>query len=135
MRFETYKKLFDTCVLPVLDYASAIWRFKHYQKVETVLHKYIKTFLGTMKTTPTPMILGDFGEYPLIINRKINMIKYWLHLISTPPDRLMRKVYKLDKLNNRNWCADIRSILKQCDMKYVYTSPKFIRTLNATFYG
>jgi len=77
MRFETYKKLFDTCVLPVLKYDSESWRHKHYQKLETVLHRYIKQFLGTTKTTPTSMVLGDFGEYPLRIQRQLKIIKYW----------------------------------------------------------
>ncbi|KAK2160460.1 hypothetical protein LSH36_133g05087 [Paralvinella palmiformis] len=39
MRFETYKKLFDTRVLPVLNYGGEMRGHKHCQKLETVLRR------------------------------------------------------------------------------------------------
>jgi len=120
IRFETYKKLFDTCALPVLNYGSEMWGHKHCQKLETVLHRLIKQFLETTKTTPLSMILDDFGEYLLKIQRQLKIIKYWLHIISFLDSILLRVVYVVIKRNNRSWCHDVREILTQCDMEDVY---------------
>jgi len=90
--------------------------YTNYNMHITVLQKYIKVFLGT-RNKPTPTTLDDFAEYWLVIKQKVNMIKYWLHLISTPHDRLIIwNIYTMHKLNNRKWSADVRSILKQCDI-------------------
>ena len=122
MNYATYLKLFDTCVAPVLNYGSEIWGFKPYQKLETVQHRFAKSFLGTAKTTPTSMIIGDCGLYPLHITRKVNMVKYFHKLSTMSTDRLLWKVFNFDHMNpiNGTWCKDIKSILCDVDLAHVY---------------
>jgi len=66
------------------------------------------------------MILGDFGEYPMRIQRQLKIIKYWLQVISLPDSRLIRGVYIVIKQNNISWCHDVREKLTQCDMEDGY---------------
>jgi len=139
MNYATYLKLFDTCVAPVLNYGSEIWGFKPYQKLETVQHRFAKSFLGTAKTTPTSMIIGDCGLYPLHITRKVNMVKYFHKLSTMSTDRLLWKVFNFDHMNpiNGTWCKDIKSILCDVDLAQVYddvsgwTKEALTRTITA----
>ena len=96
MQFKVFKKLFDTCVIPVLNYGSELWGYKCYQKLETVLHKFLKVYLGLTITAPTAMILGDSGIYPLRIMRKVNIISMFYKLSHLPEDRLLKKVFLYD---------------------------------------
>ena len=57
---------------------------------------YSITFLGISTSTPTWMILGDCGLYPLRTSRKVHMIRYFHKLSRTPRDRLLWKVFAYD---------------------------------------
>ena len=56
LHFETYTKLYESTVTPVVDYAAAVWASKTYACCENVQHKAIRTFLGTGKKSPLPAI-------------------------------------------------------------------------------
>ena len=47
LHFDTYTKLYNSTVTPVVDYAAAVWTSKTYVGCENVRHKAIRTFLGT----------------------------------------------------------------------------------------
>ncbi len=38
MTFEIYQTIYNTCVTPIMDYASEVWGYKKYTKLETVQH-------------------------------------------------------------------------------------------------
>ena len=107
-----------------MNYGSEIWGYRSYQKLETVLNRFLKAYLGTVKTTPTSMILGDCGMYPLQISRKVNMVRYFYKLIMLPRDRLLWKVFQYDHDHamKGTWCKDIKCILNESDMNGVYDS-------------
>ena len=118
MDFTAYGKLFDSCVVPVLNYGSEIWGYKYYQKLETILHRLMKTFLGISKSTPTGMIIGDCGLYPLRISRKAHMIKYFHKLSLTPRDRLLWKVFSYAQIGT--WCREVKTIIDETDLSAAY---------------
>jgi hypothetical protein len=74
MPYDVYENVYNTCVVPVMDYASEIWGYKKYSKLETVQNRAIKGYLGVGKTCPTPMIVGDSGWYPTHIRCKCKML-------------------------------------------------------------
>ena len=39
MGYSTYTKLFDSCVSPVMEYASGVWGYRNYNKIDTVQHR------------------------------------------------------------------------------------------------
>ena len=103
-------------------YGSEIWGYKYYQKLETILHRFMKTFLGISKSTPTGMIIGDCGLYPLGISRKVHMIKYFHKLSLTPRDRLLWKVFSYDHTHAQigTWCREVKAILDETDLSAAY---------------
>ena len=49
--YNTYTKLFNSCVVPVLDYCSGVWGFKQLNK-DNVQNRAIRYFLGVHRFTP-----------------------------------------------------------------------------------
>ena len=60
-RYSTFKKLFTSCVVPILDYSAAVWGFKYQSKSEVIQHRAIRYFLGVHRFTANSMIEGDMG--------------------------------------------------------------------------
>ena len=60
--------------------------------------------------------LAELEHYPLDINIKINIIKYWLRIISLPDDHILKQSYdssiELDKLGFTSWATSVRFILQ-----------------------
>ena len=49
--------------------------------IEKIHLKYLKYILGLKQSTPTCMVLGETGRYPLSMSIKCRMISYWSKLI------------------------------------------------------
>ena len=79
----TTLSLFDTYVKPVLNYCSEIWGYIKAQDVEKIHTMFIKRLLGVKRSASNDMIYCETGRLPLIVNRKFNMLKYWLKLTRT----------------------------------------------------
>jgi hypothetical protein len=120
-QFKTYEHIFKCTVQPVMEYAAEIWGYKHYGRLETVMHRAIKTFMGVGKTCPTPVILGDTGWLPSQVTRKVKMVAWWNKLQQMDTTRLTRNIFEHDLAlaqNGKNtWAKDIKGILCECGLE------------------
>ena len=64
-------KLFDSMVLPVLLYGSEIWRFENLSLMEKICNKFLKLLLPVRKATPSYLLYGEIGRYPVHISVKL----------------------------------------------------------------
>ena len=71
---KTYEKLFNSCIVPILDYHSSIWGFKDYSAIEAVQNRSIRYFLGVHRFAPKLAINGDIGWLPAKERRWYNML-------------------------------------------------------------
>ena len=55
--YDTYTKLFDTGVSPVLEYGSEVWGYGKFENIQQVQNKAIRIFLGVHRFAP---IVGIF---------------------------------------------------------------------------
>lgn len=113
-------KLFDSMVLPILNYASEIWGFHPSPDVERVHLKFLKQILGVRTSTSSAAVYGEFGRVPLIVLRKVRILKYW-YSIMKDEDSLRFKVlqYQILHDNNRNnWANQVKNLI--CDLGYNY---------------
>ena len=111
----TLLSLFDTYVSPVLNYCSEIWGYMKAQEIEKIHTMFLKRLLGVKRSTSNDMIYSETGRLPLIVNRKFNMLKYWLKLTRTE-NCVLKNIYEMtlrscNHQNNKNWSAEIRDIL------------------------
>ena len=83
--------LFDKMVTPVLSYGCEVWGFHTSSAIERVHLKFCKLVLKVSKSTCNEMIYGELERYPLIIERKIKILSYWLKIVHNKSSRNSQK--------------------------------------------
>ena len=90
----TTLSLFDTYVKPVLNYCSEIWGYIKAQDVEKIHTMFIKRLLGVKRSASNDKIYCETGRLSLIVNRKFNMLKYWIKLTRTE-NCILKNIYEV----------------------------------------
>ncbi len=114
MGYSTYCKLYNNCVLPVLDYSAGVWGYKKYQQTDQVQHRAMRIFLGVHRFAPIASLYGDMNWLYPQYKRWIDMIRLWNRLISLPTSRLARRIFDYDYAHSssvQNWCSQVKAIL------------------------
>ena len=81
--------LFEKCVQPILLYGCEVWGSQSIDLVSRAQLRFLKLALGMHKTTPSCMIFGDLGCYPIRTEINSRLLTYWYKLM-------------IDKNNNVN---------------------------------
>lgn len=122
-RFNAYEKLFYSCVIPVLDYASSIWGFKKFQSIDNIQNRAIRYFMGVHRFAPTLAIYGDTGWIPSQFRRWINMIRFWNRVLSFDEERITKIVFEFDYNRCRNnWCCDLKEVFHILELDNYFES-------------
>ena len=88
---NVYFKIFYSQIQPILLYGSEVWGFKEYYALKKVHLLACKKFLNVSVSTPTAMVYGECGRYPLHITSYCRCLKYWCKIITMPRHRLPTK--------------------------------------------
>ena len=83
--------------------------------------KFLRRLLYVKRSTNLSALYGELGRVPLIVIRKIRMIKYWIKTVRSPENTLLHKVYLMLKsdadnsvtYNGNNWAYQIKYLLQQ----------------------
>ena len=92
MPFKCFKKLYETMVLPVIQYGSAIWGHSQFTCINGVHNKACRFFLGVGKYTPNAAVQSDVGIFSPIVNQWINVTRNWCNMVNMASHRLYRKI-------------------------------------------
>jgi len=112
--FNVYTKLYNSCVIPIMDYCSGIWGYARYDKPNTVQHRAIRSFLGVHRYASNVVINGDTGWTPPIVRRKLNILKLVQRMMNMPVNRLTHFIFMWDwKHKGKTWSWNVRQILKE----------------------
>ena len=68
-------------VKPVLLYGCELWGYGNCDIIERVHLKFCKMLLHMKSSTPSFMVYGELGRYPLATDIKIRMVSYWAKFI------------------------------------------------------
>ena len=85
-------KLFDSMILPILNYASEIWGFHPAPDIERVHLKFLKQILKAKSQTPSAAVYGELGRVPLHFMRKERILKYWFK-VKCSTNTLLQETY------------------------------------------
>ena len=95
--------------------------------IELIHTKFLRRILGVKKSTNLTALYGELGRFPLLIIRKLNMIKYWIKILKNESS-LLKKVYMMLwedtdinlNYNGKNWASQIKTILQQHGFEYIW---------------
>ena len=141
-------KMFDTHILPVLEYNSEIWfAVKETNDLEKIQLKFLKNMLSVRSQTPTTAILTDTGRYPLFLRQWSSALKYFDRLKNKNCPVLLKKCLEIQLKLKENgvqcWLTRLSKItddlnvdLMNCDLNktiaslYIKENDKMIAEIN-----
>jgi len=127
-------KMFDTHILPILEYNSEIWfSEKENSDLERIQLNFLKNMLSVRCQTSTTAILTDTGRFPLLIRQHSSALKYLDRLRSLDCPVLLHKCLEIQlKLREKGspcWLSRLSKIsdsldidLMNCDVKRAIVS-------------
>jgi hypothetical protein len=87
--------LFDKTVLPILTYSCEIWGHDVTDIVVKLQLKFYKYVFNIRQSTPTMMIYGETGKFPVTVHVKCRMLCFWYKLRSEQSrNKLSYLIYK-----------------------------------------
>ncbi len=96
--------------------------------VERIHLKFMKHILHVKMSTPSSFVYGELGTYPLMVSRLVRIVKYWLKIMTSKPDRYICLIYNCllnnihDVPSTENWASLLRDTLYKFGFGYVWTS-------------
>ena len=78
LSYNTFFKIFDCKIAPVLLYGSEIWGFQDFSAIESVHLYACKRFLGVKRSTSNVIVYGECGRTPMYIVQYVWIMTYWL---------------------------------------------------------
>lgn len=118
--------LFDKVVMPVLLYGCEVWGFENIETIERIHLKFLKHILNLKSCTPSYMVYGETGRFPLSVNIYTRMVSYWAKLFTGPENKIVHILYKylLNQYNNdfskNPWIDCIHSIFDNCGFSNIW---------------
>ena len=116
LRFITQKNLIESCVDPILEYGAEALGNVKYSKIDKVILRGLRYFLGVHKFAPILGILGETGWELPNIRRKIIMLRYWNRMVSMDIDRMTKIIFDCIFEKHIGWCKEIPKMLEELDM-------------------
>ena len=128
MSIQCQLKLFESMVLPVLLHGSEICGFQNLSLMDKICNKFLKLLLPVRKTTPSYLLYGELGRYPVHISVKLRMIAFWFRLLTGKQSKLSLLVYSLllndmnNYVYNHKWIVFVKSILDDAGYTHIWIS-------------
>ena len=101
--YKTFTKLYQACVVPVMDYCSGIWGYGDNENLDRVHQRAIRAFLGLNRYAPIAGIEGIWAGYPLSSEQ-------WNRIVKMDSNRLPKILYSQMEPRKDPWLDDIQSI-------------------------
>jgi hypothetical protein len=126
--------LLDKMVKPILLYGCEIWGLGNIEIIERVHIKFCKLLLQLQNSTPTYMIYGELGRYPIVLDVKIRILSFWSKLLFDKESKLSLIIYKLcfemHTVNDANfpWLKNVHNIINECGLAYISNTQIFINS-------
>ena len=60
--FQTFTKMYHSCVVPISDYFAGIWGFNYFDSMNMIQNKMCRDYLGLNQKAPIAGLQGDMGR-------------------------------------------------------------------------
>ena len=112
LNIQSKLRVFDTYVACVLNYGAEIWGFHVGRDIEKVHTRFCKMILKVKNSTSNFMTYTELGRVPLVIHRKLRILKYWVKILSTH-NCILKHLYEemYDSPYHNSWVLDVKDLL------------------------
>ena len=108
VRYDTFTKLLNSGVRPIMEYGCGSWGYEF----DSVQYRAIRYYLGVHKYAPLLGLVGDMGWPETKYYFTIGLLRYWNRIIDMPDDRLTKILFLEDYQNKcNNWSNEICKLL------------------------
>ena len=114
-------KMFDSYVLPILEYNCTFWSGAvEIPDIEKIQIGYLKNILGVRRQTPTLGVYAETGRFPLRIRQLLNTTSYWAKIKKLPSHDILHKCLKIQEslcnAGQNNWYSKLRKVMVEVDI-------------------
>ena len=129
MRYNSFTKLYESYVDPIITYSSSIWGYKQFSCCESTQNRAIPGFLGVHRFAPNLAINGDMGWASTNAKRKLCIIRLWNRLICMEDSRLPKIIFNWEHgTNSFGWSHDLKRLFSSLNRTDDYVQKRFIYT-------
>ena len=123
--------LFDSTILPILNYATDVWGFGTWECLEKIHLMACKSTLGVKGSTTSLGIYAELGRCSLLEHRHINILKFYIRLINLDSSRYAYRALQM-LINDAdsgvsNWVS-IASSLMTLYRIHTTDNPTFVKS-------
>ena len=90
---NVFRKLFDSCVCTVTDYAGEIWGYKLFESNRQLQLRASRAYLGVPKQTPIPGIFSEMNWPEPRSRTQLQMVCHYHRMLKIDDNRLIKKVF------------------------------------------
>ena len=106
--YESFTKLFEMYVDPILLYCASIWNIKPFKCCVNIQNRAIRSFLGVHRFAPLLSVNGDMGWRSNTVKSNVCVLRLWNRIIDMADDRLPKIVFNHDFSNSHTvWNKEI----------------------------
>ena len=126
LSIEVQLELFDAIISPILCYGSEIHGSENTEEIEKVHRLFCKYILKVRPSTPTVMVYGELGRFPIEISIKTRMISYHCKLKNENDQKWNYTLYQIvkelhdKKYINFEWLTKVQSIYNESGFNDYY---------------
>ena len=121
--YKTFTKLYNSCVVPVIDYGSAVWGGRNFKHCDQIHCRAIRFYLGVHRFAPLAALKGDMGWPDPQTRQKTAMLKYWNRLVNMSDERITKKIFTWDHaIRLNNWSSQLAEIIQSVSSYDVFNS-------------
>ncbi len=120
--FNTFSKIYNSHVIPIMDYSSGIWGYSKSEEVDNIQNRATKYYLGVYQRAHIFAIQGDIGWTRSKVRQQVAMLRLWNKLSQMSEDRLTKNVFNWDYNLCKNWSYEIKEIFYSINMQQIYNT-------------
>ena len=110
--------LFEHTIIPILNYASEVWGFDEWAKLETLHLKACKYALGVRSNTTTDAIYAELGRMSLQRYRHISILKFYTRISLLSSERYASKAFSMLVKDTDSGCSNWVSQARDLQTRY-----------------
>lgn len=117
---EVFTKLFDTAVLPVILYSAGIWGLRDFSKLNKVLNRAGRFFLGLPPKAPNLAVHGEMGWYSIGYHSKLQVVRLYSRLLQMDNNRFTKKVFDWSsQCKGHTWIKGVKKFLNNHNLEQI----------------